>query len=527
MRAASHSEIPHFYHSHVSNSWVQSSFDDGAVGLTRALVVDRGRRCAVSSLHISIDLPRPPARLWITRSLAQVDPVSCHAYRLIEDIVFEPGSRLRAIDGFAFSWSALRRIRVPASVASIGASAFEFCKSLCEVAFEDGSQLQRIEREAFYSAGIRRIALPPSLTFLAGSAFVGVEFDVFLSLSASIVCDGPFVAQPALQTYIRYIGEPPEAVTIPPTVRVIAASCCSKCESLRELCFSGVCSVVRIEEKAFAWTNLRTVLIPRSVRVLAQMCFGWCRSLEEVLFEEDSELERIEAAFPNCALQRIVLPKAVRYVDGSAFLGNEGTLRSVESLSARIVMTDSFLIDVEEQILIRAVAPVGDFVCPREIRVVGKSCFNGSRYIRSAKFEPGSQLDLLDESAFYQSSLKQIVIPNSVISLRKNCCYGCMSLTDVTFEDNSRLERIEESAFCMASLRRIEIPRAVLVLGKCCLSWCEALVEVVVQAGSRMERIEDDAFTMSQVPGITIVHSRDTQLSFNRPGCEITVVLDG
>jgi hypothetical protein len=260
------------------------------------------------------------------------------------------------------------------------------------------------------------------------------------------------------------------------------------------------------------------------VQVLAQLCFGWCRSLEEVLFEEHSELGRIEAAFPNCALRRIVLPESVRYIDGSAFLGNEGTLRLVESRSSRIVMADSFLIDLDDHILIRAVAPVGDFVCPKEIRVVGKSCFNGSRYIRSVVCELGSQLDLLDEKAFYQSSLKQIVIPNTVISLGKNCCYGCMSLMDVTFEDDSRLERIEESAFCMASLTRIEIPRSVLVLGRCCLSWCEALVEVVVQAGSRMERIEDDAFTMSPIPGITIIQGRDMQLSFHRPGCEITVV---
>jgi hypothetical protein len=509
-----------------SASWIQTTVEGTSLGLTRRLLVDHGLISSVSGLRLISDPPITFTRLWVSRSIRKIHPLSSHSNRFLEEIAFEPGSALEEIEENVFSGSVLKRMTIPKSVKRIGPASFEFCKNLCEVSFEEGSELERIEHDAFYSSSIVGIVLPASVFFVAGSAFVGVALDFVKVLSARIAVEDSFLMDVDNRMPIRQFGEGSDSVVIRAGVRALGESCCSKYETLRMVYFEGPCVVTRIGEKAFAWTALRSVLIPKSVEVLENLCFGWCRELAEVLFEEGSKLRRIEAAFMNCSLREIVLPREVREVDGSAFLGNEATLRSIQSLSPRIVMDHAFLFDAEELILIRGFARMTDFTCPSRVRVVGKACFSGNRTIERVTFEDGAQVGILGESAFYQSTIKLLVVPNTVVSLGKSCCYGCMLLTDVVFERESRLERIEESAFCMASLRRIEIPRSVRVLGRCCLSWCESLVEVVVEEGSRMERIEDDAFTMSQVLDIRIVHSPESQLSFNRPGCQITVVVE-
>jgi hypothetical protein len=76
-------------------------------------------------------------------------------------------------------------------------------------------------------------------------------------------------------------------------------------------------------------------------------------------------------------------------------------------------------------------------------------------------FESGSRLERIQESAFYESVLKSILIPSSVVVLGERSFYGCESLESVTFESGSRLERIGESAFHGNGLRSILIPAGV------------------------------------------------------------------
>jgi hypothetical protein len=71
-------------------------------------------------------------------------------------------------------------------------------------------------------------------------------------------------------------------------------------------------------------------------------------------------------------------------------------------------------------------------------------------------FEGTSRLGRIEESAFYKSGLKSIVIPSSIVELGKWCFSGCKLLTSVTFESGHRLERIDESVFSESALKSIE-----------------------------------------------------------------------
>jgi hypothetical protein len=69
----------------------------------------------------------------------------------------------------------------------------------------------------------------------------------------------------------------------------------------------------------------------------------------------------------------------------------------------------------------------------------------------------------------------------------------------VRFESGSRLERIEESAFCLSGLKSILIPSSVVILGKWSFSVCKSLESVTFESGSRLERIEKSMFERSRV----------------------------
>jgi hypothetical protein len=62
-------------------------------------------------------------------------------------------------------------------------------------------------------------------------------------------------------------------------------------------------------------------LIPSSVEALGSKCFLYCFSLSSITFESNSHLIRIESeAFYESSLQSIVIPRSVRFIDGSAFI---------------------------------------------------------------------------------------------------------------------------------------------------------------------------------------------------------------
>jgi hypothetical protein len=84
---------------------------------------------------------------------------------------------------------------------------------------------------------------------------------------------------------------------------------------------------------------------------------------------------------------------------------------------------------------------------PDSFYSLGQKLWNASHKIQSILFESDSQLIRIDSYAFSSSSLQSIEIPRNVEILGSSCFCGCKSLSSISFESNSRLNRIESSAF--------------------------------------------------------------------------------
>jgi hypothetical protein len=117
---------------------------------------------------------------------------------------------------------------------------------------------------------------------------------------------------------------------------------------------------------------------------------------------------------------------------------------------------------------IRFVSHTKKVVVPKEINVLGKSCFNGAK-VDTVTFGAGSRLVKIKASCFQSCPMKWIRIPPGVRSLGMSCFAGkdkCQNeIGTVIFDGYSRLTRIENEILANCSVKSICIPHSVEMLG--------------------------------------------------------------
>jgi hypothetical protein len=186
--------------------------------------------------------------------------------------------------------------------------------------------------------------------------------------------------------------------------------------------------LTQIEDEAFSFSSLQSILIPSSVEILGSKCFLWCKSLSSITFESNSRLARIESeAFSFSSLQSISIP--------------------------------------------------------RNVEILGSNCFSSCKSLSSVTFEstsrlmPSLRLQVLPEEAFSFSGLISIVIPATVRIIEKRAFYSCDSLTELLWAEGSKVKVIEEEAFDDTQLKSLVIPGSLQYIGaRMCPSTTELLL---------------------------------------------------
>ena len=80
-------------------------------------------------------------------------------------------SSLKSIGGYAFMYTQITAVTIPALVTTIGFRAFEDCDKLGTLAFAEGSQLGTIKQEAFNGTQITAVTIPAMVTTIENFAF--------------------------------------------------------------------------------------------------------------------------------------------------------------------------------------------------------------------------------------------------------------------------------------------------------------------------------------------------------------------
>ena len=263
-------------------------------------------------------------------------------------VTFEKESQLKTIGGDyyygAFSdCTALTSIEIPASVETIGNTAFSDCSSLATVTFEKGSRLKTIGNNAYYRCtSLTSIEIPASVETIEKKAFmhcsslatVTFEKGSQLKTIAGDSYDGAFSDCTALTS-----------IEIPASVETIEATAFKRCSKLATVTFEKGSQLKTIGGGysssshfgtysdyygAFSdCSSLTSIEIPASVETIEATAFKRCSKLTTITFEKGSLLKTIGGgysssyyygAFLGCSsLTSIEIPASVETIEATAF----------------------------------------------------------------------------------------------------------------------------------------------------------------------------------------------------------------
>lgn len=122
---------------------------------------------------------QPLTSIKIPASVTSIGTGAFSQCESLSGVAFEKGIPLIAIGDEAFKQTALTEVEIPASVKTIGYKAFNNCKVLERVTFEEGSVLETIGEGAFaclsslsgYASLVTEITIPASVKTIGDSAF--------------------------------------------------------------------------------------------------------------------------------------------------------------------------------------------------------------------------------------------------------------------------------------------------------------------------------------------------------------------
>ena len=241
--------------------------------------------------------------------------------------------------------ASLISIDIPANVETIGTAVFWGCSSLTTVTFEKGSQLKTIGggSSSYYGAfsyctALTSIEIPASVETIGASAFKGCSklATVTFEKESQLKTIGGGYSEP------NYYGVFSDctaltSIEIPASVETIEAAAFQQCSSLATVTFENGSQLKTIGGGnshsyyygAFSYcSSLTSIEIPASVETIKASAFKGCSSLATVTFENGSQLKTIEGGYPSSgtfadctALTSIEIPASVETIEAAAFKG--------------------------------------------------------------------------------------------------------------------------------------------------------------------------------------------------------------
>ena len=453
-----------------------------------------------------------------------------------------------AIGNKAFESLNVSSVFIPATVRSIGDSAFGYCKALTTVTFAEGSQLKSIERAAFYGTEhahprFKEIKIPDSVETIGNGAF--------------------------------YDCRDLERITLPSALQKLSNSTFYDCTALSEVTFPA--SLKTIEKSAFSGCRkLSKVKLPASLTTIQSYVFDRCSALKTVFY--DGSLERwsqintsndfLGYSSPSLVMddytaQFILVedgpfaePIPKKTVTITKYTGKESTVILPSTISGWPVTKIG-------EAALKDNTTITSVTIPASVTEIGSNAFAGCTNLTSVhyagdwsnltiqsgnpavqdaanaplfdfEFTPdntavivtnykyngaaadvtipsrykGKPVTTIGHAAFFNSAVTSVTIPDSVTSISDDAFVNCPQLTNISIPNSvtyigfsafnsctslksitlpSSLSTIQSYAFCnCGNLETIRIPVSVTSIGNCAFADCPSLM-TVTYSGSKKQ----------------------------------------
>jgi uncharacterized protein YjdB len=389
------------------------------------------------------------------------------------------------------SKTALTKISIPASVTSIGDSAFRACSELTTVTFAENAALTTIDGGAFYEcAKLGSITIPANVLTVGNSAFRACP------ALATVTFAGSAVQTIGIQAFDG--SKLLTAIAIPEAVTSIGEKAFYDCEQLATVTFAANSSLQTIGNQGFAECSaLPGMAVPASVTTIGNNAFQNCTSLTTVTFAANSVLATISpATFIGCsALTGITIPETVTTIGKNAF-------QNCTNLATVTFAGTSRLSAIEIETFDDCTSLTG-ITIPASVTAIKDNAFYNCTGLTTVSFAGTPTLTTIGRESFYNCiALTGIEIPQSVSSFGGWSFQNCTNLTTVSFAGTPTITTFGNGAFRDCSkLATITIPETVATIGLYAFEGCTAVGTITIP--EKVTKIDDYAF--QNCAGLTTV----------------------
>lgn len=378
----------------------------------------------------------------------------------IKTVTIEAG--VSEIGENAFTRSSLRSVVIPNSVDTIKRGAFSACESLSQINLPDS--LTEIPESMLSSCdALTSVTIPEGVVKIGVNAF---------NQCASL-----------------------KSVSLPSTLEVIDTGAFWSIDALTTVTLAPDSKLETIGARAFQYCSvLKAMELPATLKNIEEYAFDSCSKLA-VSFPDGNSLVRVgEKAFIKTSIKTFDIPATLTDFDVTALNDcSKLTSINVAEENTQFRSKDGVLYNKAGTILYKY--PISKnqsvFTTPKEVTSIADNAFSGVTGLQTLNVADG--VTEIGAFAFsYASGVRAIHISGSVKTIGKLAFYNCEELSDVTLPEG--LEAVEQNLFFNCpKLTGIVIPKNVKTIGADAFSRCSELIRIVI-VSDVLESVAPSAF---------------------------------
>ena len=232
------------------------------------------------------------------------------------------------------------------------------------------------------------------------------------------------------------------------------------------------------------------ITLPQSTRHIRRYAMAYCQGLSTVTLNEGLLSIGYGTFLQDSRLDNIVIPSTVTHIGSNLFdactiLNN----LSIASGNSHYYMDGMMIYSSGGDTLVSCHKSADSLFLPATLLAVGG--FGGNRDIKYVHVPDG--VNIINENAFENSTLKSIDMPNSVRFIDEYAFYGCDSLTRVGMPATLDTMGMGCFEYC-SSLTSIDIPNGLLTIPGSAFFGCISLSQIAW--GDAVEVIDTVAFAV-------------------------------
>lgn len=373
-------------------------------------------------------------------------------------------------------------VEIPPSVTSIGANAFESCRSLTSV--EIPSSVTNIGECAFSGcSSLTSVEIPLSITSLEYNVFGDCSSLTSVKIPSSVT---------NIENYAFRGCSSLLSIDIPSSVTDIGNHAFMGCSMLKNVDIPS--SVMSIKQAAFYGCNsLTSVEIPSSVISISYEAFYGCSSLMSIeILNADCSIYDHRYTIPSNAViygydNSTAQAYAEKYSRKFISLGKSPE-KPEEIISGSCGKNVTFVLDSNGVLTISGTGDMENYSYYKDNIFYAQPWHDYREAIKSVIIEDGVT-SIGDYAFYYCENLKTIDISDSVTYIGGYAFCGC-NLETIDIPQN--VTTIEVCAFEYCSLKSIEIPSGIIDIKTSTFESCKSLENVKLHQG--VVKIEFSAF---------------------------------